>query len=528
MLLTMTFEFDELGQKISYPMSDLGFVLMKHPDHVLKRKMSFGKSTVFYPRCDERSCTVALHIETDPLAFAGHHVKYKREHKMPLEPYVNDRPYSSTSLLAVALRENFSTAMSGKSKERPELADAVFSVRVELPCVAVRGRRELVNELFEPLGYEVKSKNISLDSLYPEWGDYPYKHLTLTGKRRVSDLLAHLYILCPVLDRQKHYFLDEAEVDKIMRYGEKWLVTHPRREYILRRFLKFRHLFKEAQKELDQLALWEETDVMSIADIPETETISENLPPANMTLQPHEERLQKVADILRTSGAKRVLDLGCGEGKLLRLLVKHAEFQQITGIDLNAKSLERAAKRLHLDKYSELSKRVKLLQGSLSYADSRLCGYDAATLVEVIEHIEPHRLETVAQNIFGIARPRLVVLTTPNYEYNALFKTHQENEQEEEQVIPQKIVSNHSDFSSIEHMTHRLRHKDHRFEWTRAELQEWAQNMAKKYGYKVSFDGVGDEHPVYGSLTQMALFHLDVDLSEIHVHTSKTKSGDVL
>lgn len=439
-----------------WPATDLGFLLMKHPGGMLERELPFGKSTIFYPQATAERCTAALLLEVDPVNLSRH---TQAGEGTPLEPYVNDRPYAAGSFLAVALRDAFSTAMSGKSKDRPELAGTPIPLTAELPCVAARGAEGLAQRLFEPLGYVVETQAIPLDPLYPEWGERPYIRLRLSGTMRVADLLAHLYVLLPVMDGKKHYYLNDTEVEKLLRHGAGWLDTHPQRELITQRFLRFRALVRQA------------AEAFTIQD---EDMLAE---PREVRPSLHDERLDRVTEVLRESGAVRVLDLGCGEGKLLRRLLTVPQFRELVGQDISARTLEIAADKLKLSERPELRERVKLLHGSLSYADSRLKGFDAAALVEVIEHLEPHRLDALTDNVFGFARPRTIVITTPNADYNAIFENPKA-----------------------------LRHSDHRFEWTRAEFQAWAQAAAHAHGYEVRFEGLGDEHEEYGHITQMAVF----------------------
>ncbi|PNY81296.1 3' terminal RNA ribose 2'-O-methyltransferase Hen1 [Deinococcus koreensis] len=462
MLLTLT---AISPQEAAWPATDLGYLLFKHPDRVFTRALPFGTATVFYPEASAGRNVAALVLEVDPVALSRR--EQPREGR-PLEPYVNDRPYAAGSFLAVALREVFGTAMTGRSPHRPELADTPIELTAELPCVAARGPDGLPRRLFEPLGYRVETAPIPLDPLYPEWGERPYVHLRLSATVRLRDLLAHLYVLLPVMDGRKHYFVGQEEVEKLRRHGAGWLDAHPERELIAGRFLRFRELVRQA------------TDAFPSLD---EETAA---PPSDPRPRLHDERLDRVAALLRDSGARRVLDLGCGEGRLLRRLLAEAQFRELVGLDISARALEIAAERLHLQERPELRERVTLLHGSLAYPDSRLRGYDAAALVEVIEHLEPHRLDAMTQNLFGHARPDVVVVTTPNREYNAVFEQPQT-----------------------------LRHVDHRFEWTRAEFQAWAQAAAGQYGYRVRFEGIGDEHPDYGAVTQVGVFE----------QTSRSPSG---
>lgn len=439
----------------SQPATDLGFVLMKHPDRVLERELPFGKATVFYPEATAERTTVALLLEVDPVALSRN---TRAGEGSPLEPYVNDRPYAAGSFLAVALRDAFGTAMTGKSQDRQALAETPIPLSAELPCIASRGPADLPQKLFEPLGYAVQTEAIPLDPLYPEWGERPYLKLKVSGTVRVSQLLRHLYVLLPVLDGKKHYYLNETEVQKLLRHGEGWLEAHPERELIAARYLRFRELVRQAG---EHFTVWEEEDLAE---------------PQEVKPRLHDERLDAVAQVLRESGAARILDLGCGEGKLLRRLLPVAQFRELVGLDISARTLEIAAQKLKLHERPELRERVKLLHGSLNYPDSRLQGFDAAALVEVIEHLEPHRLDALTENVFGFARPTTVVVTTPNAEYNATFA-----------------------------QPRTLRHRDHRFEWSRAEFQAWA-DAAAGYGYSVRFEPLGDVHPEYGPITQMAVF----------------------
>lgn len=436
------------------PASDLGYLLHKHPERTLTRPLSFGRSHLFFPEVTQERCTVALLLDTDPVALSR---RLEGRSSTPLEPYVNDRPYASGSFMAVALKDAFGTAMTGRSKERPELAAQALPFEVELPVVVVRGAGQ-AERLFGPLGYEVTETPLPLDPQYPEWDDVSYVALRLRATLRLQELLAHLYVLLPALDGRKHYFVNEDEVGKLERYGAGWLDTHPAREEIARGYLRFAPLVGQARE------AWRED-------------------PAEPRLRAHTARLDEVAakllDLANAAGQPQVslLDLGCGEGELLWRVLRHSVFRPIVGLDLNAERLARAAERLHLHERPEVAARVQLLRGSLTYPDSRLRGFDLAALVEVIEHLEPHRLPTVAQHVFGEAAPRTVLVTTPNAEYNRVFGEEAG-----------------------------MRHSDHRFEWSRAEFAAWVQEVCGRYGYRAECFSLGDTHPEYGPMTQMAVF----------------------
>jgi 3' terminal RNA ribose 2'-O-methyltransferase Hen1 len=175
-----------------------------------------------------------------------------------------------------------------------------------------------------------------------------------------------------------------------------------------------------------------------------------------------------------------VLDLGCGEGKLLRELLKDKQFEEIVGLEVSIRTLETARDRLKLDRLPERqAARIKLIHGSLCYRDTRLQGFDAAAIAEVVEHFDPPRLSSFERVVFEFARPRTVVLTTPNREYNVTWENVGDD---------------------------RFRHPDHRFEWTRQEFHDWAQGIAKRYGYVVRFLPIGPADVALGAPTQMAVF----------------------
>ena len=406
------------------PATDLGYLLHKNPARVQTEELSFGNVHVFYPDANDSLCTVALLLEIDPVALVRG--RGSAGEGGLLEQYVNDRPYAANSFLSVAMGRVFSTAMSGRSKDRPELAGTALPLTAHLPVIAARGGENMVRRLFEPLGYAVMVKGSTLDESFPEWGASPYVALTLSGTTRLQDLLTHLYVLIPVLDNEKHYWVAADEIEKLLRRGEGWLGSHPEKDLIVSRYLKRqRSLTTEALQRL-------------MGDEPETEE------PSTVDRQPslHEARLQTVFSKIKATGARRVLDLGCGEGKLIRLLMADKQFETILGMDVSWRTLESARERLRLDELPDRQRgRVELLQGSLTYSDGRLKGYDAAAVVEVIEHLDAPRLATFERNLFEFARPQHVVLTTPNAEYNAVFGS-----------LP----------------TGEFRHGDHLFDWTRS------------------------------------------------------------
>lgn len=450
------------------PATDLGYLLHKSPGRIHTRTLAFGPAHVFYPEATEERCTAAMLLDIDPVGLSR-----GRREGPSLEPYINDRPYVASSFLSVALADHFGTAMSGRSKERQALADLALPFESTIATLPSRGGEPLIRRLFEPLGYAVSVVPHPLSETFADWSESPYFTVTLAATVRLRDLLAHLYVLIPVLDDQKHYWVSAPEIEKLLRRGEGWLAGHPERELIASRYLaRQASLTREA---LRQLVVDDDVDPDQTEEARDAEeaVVEDRLSLAD-------QRLGAVLAALRASGAKRVLDLGCGEGRLLAALDKDHAFNEIVGVDVSARSLDVAARRLRLDRANERQReRLRLLQGALTYRDERLAGFDAAVLMEVIEHLEPGRLPVLERAVFEFAHPATVIVTTPNAEYNVRFET-----------LP----------------AGRFRHRDHRFEWTRAEFAAWADGVAERFGYVVRYLPVGPDDPEVGSPTQMAVF----------------------
>ncbi|MEV6665629.1 3' terminal RNA ribose 2'-O-methyltransferase Hen1 [Streptomyces nigra] len=467
------------------PATDLGYLLHKHPGKSQAFSTSFGTAHVLYPEADAGRCTAALLLEVDAVALVRRG-KGKGRGGAPdaaLAQYVNDRPYAASSLLAVALSSVFSSAMRGVCHARPELPDRPLPLRVEVPSLPARGGAALVGRLFEPLGWDVTAEPVPLDERFPEWGDSRYVRLVLEADTlTLAQALRHLYVLLPVLDDAKHYWVAPDEVDKLLRAGEGWLPDHPEQKLITSRYLSRRwSLTREALERLElvRLAESDDSEVEDIDNAVADETETEEKP-APLAVQ----RRDAILTALRAAGAARVLDLGCGQGQLVQALLKDPAFTEIIGLDVSVRALTIAGRRLKLDRMGERqAARVKLLQGSLAYTDSRLKGYDAAVLSEVVEHVDPPRLPALEYAVFGSARPRTVLVTTPNVEYNVRWES---------------LPAGH------------VRHGDHRFEWTREEFRAWAAAVAERHGYGVEFVPVGPDDPEVGPPTQMAVFARDV------------------
>ena len=464
------------------PATDLGYLLHKNPARAQSFELAFGQAHVFYPEAADERCTAALLLDVDPVAL----VRGRRSgpESFALGQYVNERPYVASSFMSTAISRVFGTAMGGRCSGKPELADVELPLTAKLSVVPCRGGEDLLRQLFEPLGYQVTAEGYPLDEKFPDWGASAFFTVTLERICRLSELLTHLYVLIPVLDDEKHYWVGEDEVDKLLKHGEDWLASHPERDLIVKRYLRRRwNLMSQAMAQLMEEDS-PDPDLVEERAAHEEEQIEEGI-------SLNEQRIGSVLAALcpplprGERGGGRVLDLGCGEGKLIAALLKEKQFSEIVGVDVSYRTLERAHGKLRLEKMAPMQReRVKLLHGSLIYRDKRLAGYDAAAVVEVIEHMDLARLAAFERVLFEFARPSTVVLTTPNVEYNVKWEN-----------LP----------------AGKLRHRDHRFEWTRDEFQTWANAIADRFAYTVRFLPVGPDDPEVGAPTQMAVFERRIE-----------------
>ncbi|WP_107654762.1 3' terminal RNA ribose 2'-O-methyltransferase Hen1 [Nocardia suismassiliense] len=532
-----------------WPATDLGFLLHKNPDRVQAFEQSYGTAHVGYPEATAARCTVALVLEIDPIRLVRGRSRGTPD--FSLGQYVNDRPYAASSLLSVAIGAVFRTALHGRCPLRPELAQPALPLRIELPAVPCRGGAEVAERVFAPLGWAVTATALPLDPAFPEWGDSHYLRLELAGTVRLADALSHLYVLLPVLDGAKHYWLAADEVDKLIRAGGGWLAEHPERGWITRRYLARRQsLVRTALARLAELDEVEPELLDAVEEVDDAEGVassdlaaegSENssapaqvadgedvsaqalsvaedvstdidaagsavvdasasdvaeTPPGTVSLAVA--RRAAVRAALHEVGARRVLDLGCGEGTLLRELLSDKAFTEIVGVDVSMRALHIAERKLRLERMPErVAQRLTLLQGALTYTDARLRGYDAAVLMEVIEHVDPPRLGALEHAVFAAAAPRAVLVTTPNAEVN---------------VRLEGLAAG------------AFRHADHRFEWTRAEFAAWAAGVAARHGYSVRFVPIGVVDAEFGAPTQMAIFS-KVEFDNATVTVASTREG---
>jgi len=452
------------------PASDFGYLLHKHPDRFQKFSLSFGDCHVYFPESSNDRCTVALLLDVDSIEMAR---GKQRKSNFALAGYVNDRPFVASSFMSTAISKVFGSALNGRCERKPELAATALPLEASISVLPVRGGEDFIRRVFEPLGYEVEVENRLLDEQFPDWGPSHFFEVNLRNQITLSQLLSHLYVLIPVFDNQKHYFVGRDEFDKLLSKGASWLTDHPEQEAIVRRYLKFQPSL--ARQAISQLG---EENSLDGEERKESDSSSEQSVEKKIGL--HAQRLDLVCQKIVESGANSVIDLGCGEGKLIRRLMKVTALKTIVGMDVAIRSLEIASSRLRIEELPSFQlERIKLIHGSLMYRDARFKDFDAAALVEVIEHLDEPRLAAMERVVFEFARPRNVFVTTPNSEYNQMWESLSAG---------------------------KFRHPDHRFEWTREEFQRWADSICDRFGYTATLGPVGEEAEGIGAPTQMAIF----------------------
>lgn len=424
------------------PATDLGFLLRKHPQRVQQFPTSQGTATVLFPVADDQTCRLLFHVD-------GAQARLDRDDNR----HVNTVAYAASSRLCVALGKVFGDALAGRCSERPELVNHEWPVEVVVPSVPLSVSVDPA-DLFEPLGWHIECESQPLTPA--QWGDSEFVTLRLTGRHSVVDTLRHLAVLLPVMAGGKHYFVDEAEVDKLESFAAQWLPNHPKRDVIVGGYTKHVRALGDLARE--RLGMRDDGIEAEGRGAPRPSLASA--------------RRDAVAGLLRESGARTVLDVGCGEGRLLADLAGETGYTRLAGTDVSAGALDAAETRISRWRH------VEVWQSSLAYADDRCRGFDAVVLMEVIEHIDLDRLPSAVAAVFAEMAPPTVVVTTPNRDYNRHYGLDDQ----------------------------RLRHPDHRFEFTRAEFTEWCDRVCSDHRYIAELGGIGPTHPDDGPSTQYALF----------------------
>ena len=333
------------------PATDLGYLLHKHPDRPQSFAVAAGQAHVFYPEATPERCTAALLLEVDPIGLVRDRKGAGKD--TALGEYVNDRPYAASSMLAVAIKEAFRTALTGRCDARPELAAEPIPLNLHVPALRCRGGTTLAHRVFAPLGWQVDTQAQPFTPA--DWGDSPYLGLRLTGELRLADALNHLYVLLPVLDDAKHYWVSTEEVDKLIRAGGGWLAGHPEKELISRRYLS--HQKRLTRSALARLAEADDTEPEELDNAVQEE-------PRDKPLAV--QRREAILAVLRERGARRVGDLGCGAGELTRDLLREAGIDHVVATDVSARALQLAARRLNLERMPDRQReRLTIFQSSL-------------------------------------------------------------------------------------------------------------------------------------------------------------------
>lgn len=405
----------------------ISHLLAKNPDNIYERNEKGHLVRFVYHTMTDTELDATFFVTPDPLALVQHEKAYDITH------YINDRAHAVSTIFLSFIRKAIGTALNGKPKEAYARYVAIpYPFTFEIGPVATALSDEEIRALWEPLGYSIAIEAISEQQRA--------RFLKLTGETTLQKALQQLFVLIPVMDDYKHFFIDEAEKERIERYGKGWLDTHPLKAFILKKALRFRHLLDEPQT-----------------------------PKATQSLNTI--RYEAIVQEVKSLPHATIVDLGSGEGKLSERLAMLDGVQELLAVEPSITANRLATKRFE---DLEVATVPRIHWGSLFYYDPELVGKDILILCEVIEHIDAERLKKVMHTIFKLYTPKSVIMTTPNAEFNAVYAID-------------------------------LRHDDHRFEWTRAEFEAWCKQMTDDTPYFLTFKGIGDIHPIYGTPTQMCI-----------------------
>lgn len=429
----------------------LSHLLAKNPNNVYERTQKDHAVRLFFSTFTDKQVEMTVFVTPDPLALINH-----SSGAYDITHYINDREFATSSIFTSLIRPALSTALNGKPKEEYlKWVGHLFPFVFCFGPVATELSEQEIRELFEPLGYDVGIEFGEINYSFHIKEKSSACYITLTGMTSLQKGLQQLFILIPVLDNYKHYFIDETEIEKLKRYGEGWLDTHPKKEFIIRKALRFKELYEQ----------FEERD--------ETQQSVRS-----KTLPLNEQRYEKIVDKVAGLPKKRkVVDFGSGEGKLSAKLGFVEGIEEILAVEPSESETIKALKRFEKLKEQKDFTLPKTIWGSLFYFDERLKNKDVIILCEVIEHIDEERLPKVMDLILAHYQPGAFIVTTPNKEYNHVYE-----------------------------MSDGMRHDDHRFEWTRQEYREWCKQMNHANQYDLAFEGIGEEDMQYGTPTQMCTF----------------------
>ncbi|WP_394187874.1 3' terminal RNA ribose 2'-O-methyltransferase Hen1 [Paenisporosarcina quisquiliarum] len=429
----------------------ISFLLSKNPENLYERNHKGHLVRLFYSKFTETELVVTIFVTPDPIELVRNNSKSN-----DITHYINDREFAVSSIFCSFIRSALGTAINGQPKEEHvKWVNHPFSFQFEFGPVASSLSDKQLQDLFEPIGYKVMITRPELQYSFHIKDESSARYISLKGQQTLQDGLRHLFVLIPVIDNYKHYFIDEKEIEKLERYGEGWLENHPMKEYIYRQSLRFK-------------------EVYSIVENKKSDEDRENVVKKTRL---NELRYEKIVSTISQMQPKSIVDIGSGEGKLSELLGFVQGVQEVLAVEPSQSAMLKALKRFDKVKGQSNFVMPETLWGSLFYYDERLKGKDVVVLCEVIEHIDESRLPKVMETILGDYQPGILIITTPNREYNEVYD-----------------------------MEGTLRHTDHRFEWTRAEFQQWCAERNHRDTYSLNFEGIGEEHNTQGFPTQMCVF----------------------
>lgn len=434
----------------------ISHLLSKNPNNLYERNQKGHLVRFFYSKFTEDELEATIFVTPDPIGLIQN-----KTNSYDITHYINDREFAASSIFLSLIRSALGTALNGQPKEEQmEWVEHPFAFTLELgPVNSALSDRQL-RELFEPLGYGVEITQPELHYSFRLKESSQVRMISLAGIQTLQNSLRHLFVLIPVIDDYKHYFIDEKEIEKLERYGEGWLEKHPLREVIYRRALRFKEVYSLVEN--------------TTAEAPKAEPVKKS--------RLNELRYEKIAETAETLHPKTVVDFGSGEGKLAVKLGFVSGVREVLAVEPSEVEIIKAKKRFEKAKGQEAFVEPETLWGSLFYYDERLKDKDLMILCEVIEHIDEMRLPKVFDTLLHLYSPKSLIVTTPNREYNEIYD-----------------------------MAEHFRHDDHRFEWTRAEFRSWCAERNTKGIYELEFTGIGEEHPEQGAPTQMCLFRRKVN-----------------
>ncbi|WP_449599513.1 3' terminal RNA ribose 2'-O-methyltransferase Hen1 [Paenibacillus sp. Marseille-Q9583] len=440
----------------------LSHLLAKNPHNLYDRSDKEARVRIVFTAASDEETEAVIYVTPDPIAL----VKGNTAHN-DITQYINDREFVTSSRFCSYIRPALGTALNGKPKEVfLPWVDHKFQLELSFGPVASNLPDHTIEELFHALGYELELERGDAVYSFDLKSRSSARYIRLRGEQTLQTALRQLFILIPALDDDKHYFISDDEIEKIRRYGEGWLDSHPLLALILKRSLRFANLIKQFDGEESS---------------PSSEKVA--ITPAEISVEPkirlNDLRYAAIAETVEgLAFNSSIVDFGSGEGKLSARLGSVPGVKQIWAVEPSANSQLRA-----IDRFSKLEDREGVtvptpVTGSLFYFDETLRNKDIMVLCEVIEHIDEHRLARVMETILSEYSPKVLILTTPNKEYNEVYEMESEE----------------------------MRHSDHRFEWGRAEFSEWCIRWTSSFDYSVDFKGIGEGSDAFGYPTQMAIF----------------------